>query len=288
MKEHKIIDKIVSAKSVKMGSDLLKQLLPYEAIDQIDPFLLIQHGAGQLKGNTHPKNVGVGPHPHRGFSPVTFVFKGSVHHRDSAYNSGVVDAGGTQWMHAGSGIIHSERPGKEFAESGGENEFIQFWVNSPAKNKMDAPSYQAIWKEETPVVTKDAAEIAVVAGDFEGTVGPANTLTPQTLLRINAEKGVDFSFEIPQEFNCLIYLLDGELEINDQQVRAEQMIYFERKGEVIRIKAAENARAMLLSGEPIGESVSSYGPFVMNTQTEIMEALRDSQAGKMGVLIEQF
>ncbi len=284
----KKIVKVIKAKPVDMGGIVMKQPLPVDGIEQIDPFLLIQHGSGSLAPNTDHRKAGVGPHPHRGFSPVTFVFKGSIHHRDSMNHSTLVTEGGTQWMHAGKGITHSERPGKELAQTGGESEIVQFWVNSPAAKKMDTPFYQPISKEDTPIVKKGNTEIAIVAGEFEGKKGPANTLTPQILLRLTSQKGDNFSFEIPEHFNCLIYLLDGYLEINGQEVNAEEMLYFENQGKHIVINARKNTRAMLLSGEPINEPLASYGPFVMNSQTEIMEALRDSKQGKMGILIENF
>jgi len=203
-------------------------------------------------------------------------------------HSKVVSEGGTQWMHAGRGITHSERPGKELADTGGESEIIQFWVNSPARHKMDTPSYQPISRENTPVLKKGNTEIAVVAGTFEGHVGPAETLTLQTLLRITSTANDNYSLEIPAHYNCLIYLLDGRLIVNEQQVEEKQLVWFKNNGELIHIRALQNTRAIVLSGVPIGESVASYGPFVMNTQTEIMQALRDSQQGKMGVLIEEF
>ena len=182
MESLKRIDRVVTSEPVNLAEITMKQPLPAGGIKDLDPFLIIQHGAGALAPRTNYKKAGVGPHPHRGFSPVTFIFKGSIHHRDSRNNSEVVHEGGTQWMHAGRGIIHSERPGKELAKKGGESEIVQFWVNSPAAHKMDTPSYQPISKEETPVIKKGQSEIAVVAGEFEGIVGPADILSPQILL----------------------------------------------------------------------------------------------------------
>ncbi|MEM8968518.1 MAG: pirin-like C-terminal cupin domain-containing protein [Bacteroidota bacterium] len=282
------VSKVIKAKPIDMGGIAMKQPLPAKDIEQIDPFLLIQHGSGTIPGGSDHRKLGVGPHPHRGFSPVTFIFKGSIHHRDSLGNSEVVTDGGTQWMHAGRGVTHSERPGKELAENGGESEIVQFWVNSPADHKMDIPSYQPIAKENTPVVIKGDTQIAVVSGEFEGIKGPANTLTPQTLLRLTICERDHFSFDIPEHFNCLIYLLDGFLDVNGQKVKAEEMIVFENDGKEIKISAHQHTRAMVLSGAPIQQSIAAYGPFVMNTQTEIMEALRDSQQGKMGILHEKF
>lgn len=284
----KKVSKVIKARPMNMGGIAMKQPLPVKNVEQIDPFLLIQHGSGKIPAGSDYRTLGVGPHPHRGFSPVTFIFKGTIHHRDSLDNSEEVLEGGTQWMHAGRGVIHSERPGKELATSGGESEIVQFWVNSPASHKLDMPSYQPISKENTPIVSKGNTQIAVVAGLFEGVKGPANTLTPQTLLRLTVMDGDNFSFAIPEHFNCLIYLLDGCLEINGHKVQAEEMIIFENEGDEIRISAHANTRAMLLSGTPINEPIATHGPFVMNSQTEIMEALRDSKQGKMGILIEKF
>lgn len=288
MKQIKKVREIVTAQWVPLGPERVLQPLPNPQMDQIDPFLLIHHASFTVEKGAHPRTSGVGPHPHRGFSPVTFVFEGSIHHRDSLNNSAVVYDGGTQWMHAGRGITHSERPGSEMIENGGTNEIIQFWVNTPAAHKMDLPFYQPISKEETPVLQKDKAKIAVVAGELEGVTGPAKHLTPLTLLRVDAQGNARFSLDIPQQFNTLLYVLNGRVNVNGETAEAKQMVWFHRDSEQIEIHAEEASRAILLSGEPIGEEVAKYGPFVMNTQTEIMEALRDSQMGKMGVLIEEF
>ena len=191
-------------------------------------------------------------------------------------------------MHAGRGITHSERPGKELAESGGENEFIQFWVNTPARFKMETPYYLPLSEQDTPKVLKDKAVIGVVAGEFEGVKGPARTYSPQTLLRLEARKGAKLSLEIPQEFNALIYLLDGEIDLGGNMATDKDMVWFENDPGNIVFEVNKDTRLILLSGAPIEEEVTAYGPFVMNTHTEVMEALRDAQMGKMGVLIEEF
>ena len=285
---HKNIHKIISALPVDMGGLAINQPLPTREVEYIDPFLLIHHGDFVSKGGKRPQDSGVGPHPHRGFSPVTFVYKGSSHHRDSMGNDAVVRAGGTQWMHAGSGIFHSERPDREQAEQGGPSEFIQFWVNSPAARKMDTPSYQQATDEETPRIERDGATIGVVAGEFEGVQGPMATLTPQIQLRVSVRAGADFSLAIPEAYNTLLYALDGGLEVNGQNVDRHAMVWFGNEGELIRVRSGDEARFMLLSGEPIGEPVVSYGPFVMNTSAEIIQAVADSQSDKMGMLVEAF
>lgn len=282
------VNRVIAAERVNMGGHMLDQPLPVAGLNQIDPFLLIHHWNHPLKGGYKPQEVGVGPHPHRGFSPVTFIFKGDVHHRDSLGNSAIVEAGGTQWMHAGKGITHSERPSKQLAAEGGENEFIQFWVNTPSQFKMETPYYLPLSDEQTPKMEQNGFTIGVVAGLFEDVQGPAKTYSPQTLLRIDAKPNAAHDFEIPQNFNALLYVLNGELEIDGKQIKTKDMVYFNNDGTAISIKANAESRFILLSGEPIGEPVKSYGPFVMNNHVEVMEAIKDAQMGKMGVLIEEF
>ena len=285
------VKQIIPSSKVNMGGIILDQPLPTATIDKIDPFLLIHHWYNALPGDQKQNEAGVGPHPHRGFSPVTFIFKGGVHHRDSRGNDSIIYEGGTQWMNAGMGIVHSERPYKKLAEEGGEFEIIQFWVNTPAKYKMEQPSYQPLSKEETPVYyTEDGkAKIFVVAGNYKNIEGKISAKSSLTTLRMEMEENSSVNFTIPADYNTLIYLLDGELTINDsEQAKAKDLIWFDNDGEVkIKISANKNSRAILLAGEPLNEEVASYGPFVMNTQTEIMEAMRDAQMGKMGVLIEE-
>ncbi len=287
----KSVKQIIKSEKVNMGGIILDQPLPNKFMDQIDPFLLIHHWDDEMKGRRQQKEVGVGPHPHRGFSPVTLIFKGGVHHRDSRGNNSIITEGGTQWMFAGRGITHSERPVEELAEKGGTLEFIQFWVNVPAKNKMEQPYYKAITKEETPIYFSDdkKVEVAVVSGELNGINGKVDTFTPINTLRFNFLKDGEIEFEIPSKHNTLFYLLKGKLVVNDEQeINAKDLVYFENDDSKIKFTAKENGYGILLSGTPIGEEVASHGPFVMNTQTEIMEALRDSQMGKMGVLIEEF
>ena len=285
----KTIKKIIKSQKVDMGGILLDQPLPNQFIDQLDPFLLIHHWNDRLKGNQKQNEAGVGPHPHRGFSPVTLIFKGGVHHRDSRGNNSIVMEGGTQWMFAGMGITHSERPFKELAENGGEFELIQFWLNVPAKNKMEQPVYKAITKENTPEYISDdgKVKVGIVSGKFKSLNGAVDHFFPVTVLRLNFEEGGEIEFDIPSNQNTLIYLLDGLVKINNQEATGKDFIWFNNDGEKIIMKANQKTRLILLAGEPIGEEVVSYGPFVMNTHTEVMEALRDAQMGKMGVLNEE-
>ena len=282
------INKIIPAQKVNMGGHLLEQPLPNNVMSQLDPFLLIHHAEWELKGNQQQKDVGIGGHPHRGFSPVTFVFQGDIRHQDSFGNDAIVQAGGTQWMHAGKGITHSERPSAALAEKGGTQEIIQFWVNSPAKHKMEVPYYLPLEEKDTPTIKGDGFKVQVVAGNYNKIKGPAKTFSPMLLMRGTIDSDKSTEFEIPENFNTLLYILDGALEINGNAAKTKDMVWFNNDGEGVSIAAKENTRFIILSGEPIGEEVASYGPFVMNTQTEIMEAMRDAQMGKMGVLIENF
>ena len=285
---HRSIHKIIPAQLINMGGHLLDQPLPFQGVEQIDPFLLIHHWNHPLEGGLRPQEAGVGPHPHRGFSPVTFIFKGDIQHRDSLGNNAIVSEGGTQWMHAGKGITHSERPSKALAENGGDHEFIQFWVNTPSAFKMEPAYYLPISKEDTPTIKKDKAEISVVTGEFENVKGPAKTYSPQTHLRINAEADANLSLELPTNFNTILYLLNGELNIDGKNVKDKDMVWFANDASNLEIITTKDSRFIILSGEPINEEVVSYGPFVMNSQIEIMQAMRDSQMGKMGILIEEF
>lgn len=285
---YRSVKKIIAAQKVNMGGHILDQPLPVNGIDQIDPFLLIHHWKRLMKGGDQQKHVGVGPHPHRGFSPVTFVFEGAVEHRDSLGNRATVTKGGTQWMHAGKGITHSERPSKTIAEEGGLQEFIQFWVNTPAAHKMETPYYLPISYKDTPKVHKGAIEIGVVAGSFENKNGPAKTYNNQILLRGETHANDNISITIPENYNMLIYILNGSITTGGVEAKTKDLIWYNNDSDMVNLQLIEGTRFIVLSGEPINEKLSSYGPFVMNTQTEILEALKDAQMGKMGVLIEDF
>lgn len=289
-KENRSVERLLYAKMIDMGGFPVKQPLPAATVDQIDPFLLVHHAEVKISEDRDPMNTGVGPHPHRGFSPVTFVFKGGVHHRDSRGNSSVVKAGGTQWMNAGMGIIHSERPPADIQDLGGRQEIIQLWVNTPQKNKMDEPAYFPLHADETPVVPNEHenVEIKIVAGEYNGVKGPILTISPILALRMNFQKGATHFFDIPEHFNAFIYILDGQLKVNGYgYVDGLNLIQLNNDANGIGVEALKDTRFILMAGEPLNEPVESQGPFVMNTTTEIMEAMRDYQTGKMGVLIEE-
>jgi quercetin 2,3-dioxygenase len=213
-----------------------------------------------------------------------------VHHRDSTGVESIIEAGGTQWMNSGKGIVHSERPTKDLAKKGGQFEIIQFWVNAPASSKFNEPSYQPLTARDTPKVISDdgKVEIGVVSGEFKSSMGPVKGNSRLLTIRINAKAGGKMTLPVPKDFNALIYLLDGELSISGKTVSSKDMVVFALDGDQIEIEANSNTRAILLAGEPINEPVVSYGPFVMNTEKEIMQAIQDYQSGKMGTLKETF
>lgn len=287
--KNRSVSHLLYAHPVDMGGIPIRQPLPTNQVQQVDPFLLIHHA--NLKASEHkdPDDSGVGPHPHRGFSPVTFIFQGGVHHRDSRGNNSVVYAGGAQWMNAGMGIIHSERPPHDIHEIGGRQEIIQLWINTPARHKMDQPSYFPVQAEEVPfMVSKDElVTLRVFAGELNGVKGKIPSLSPINAATAVAKQNGKLTVELPAAHSALIYLLDGKITLDGYGlVEGLHAVVFKSDGEGFSFQALEDTRLLILSGEPLNEEVVSHGPFVMNTQTQIMEAMRDYQMGKMGVLIE--
>jgi quercetin 2,3-dioxygenase len=279
---------ILPSREIDMGGLRIKQPLPTARVEQISPFLLLHHfGPTPVEAGDDPLDLG--PHPHRGFEPVTFLYQGGIRHKDSRGNEGILQGGDVQWMTAGRGIIHSERASKAFLESGGTMEGIQLWVNLPKKDKMAQPGYQDIKAAQLPVwASPDGlAHLRVVAGDYQGLKGPARTHTPILALQAELQTGGFAAIELPEGFNALAYILSGELSLNDNfSYSAEHLIYFRNDGEGFTLRAQAPSRVLILAGQPIDEPVASWGPYVMNTQTEIMEAMRDYQMGKMGVYID--
>ena len=278
----------VGSPLVNMGPIRLRQPIPAEGIEMVDPFLLLHHyGPYAISAFNNPFDLG--PHPHRGFEPITLLFKGEQFHRDSLGNEMLVKAGDVQWTTAGRGIIHAEGPSKEFVERGGELEGIQLWLNLPANKKMMPANYQHLKSEDIPVVINDddTIQLKVVAGEQEGKQGLIKTQTSVNVFTVKTQGKGEINVTIPMSHNSLVYLLEGEALINNEATLmkgATQMIIFHQDGNAINIEAKKKSTLLILSGEPINEKVASWGPYVMNTQTEIMEALRDYQKGKMGYL----
>jgi redox-sensitive bicupin YhaK (pirin superfamily) len=280
---------LLYAEVIDMGGFPVRQAFPTRKVEQIDPFLLIHHADVKIPEHVKPAHAGVGPHPHRGFSPVTFIFRGAVHHRDSRGNSSIVYAGGAQWMNAGMGVMHSERPPDEIHRLGGRQEFIQLWINTPARHKKDQPEYYPLQAGEIPSFTAEdgLSSVNIIAGQLLGVKGPISTKTPVNAATLYLRKGGKITIPVPVQHNAFIYTLDGRISVGGYGlVDAFHAAVFANDGEEITLETREDTRLLLLTGEPLQEKVVSHGPFVMNSETEILEAMRDYQKGKMGVLIE--
>jgi redox-sensitive bicupin YhaK (pirin superfamily) len=256
--------------------------LPGPEVDYVSPFLMIDHFGPET---VRPGGGGgLNPHPHRGFETVTFLFEGAMEHQDSLGNKGLLRPGGVQWMTAAQGIVHAEYHEKQFAQRGGTLHGIQLWVNLPARHKMAQPGYQDLSADRIPVVTKDGATVRVIAGEALGARGPAKTFTPITALHVRLEPGARIEVPAPAGFNALAYVFRGGATVSDVELRERQMAVLDNSGDTVAVAADGLAELLVLSGEPIDEPVVSWGPFVMNTQAEILQARQDYGSGRMGRL----
>jgi len=264
----------------------VRNLFPSNGLQlEVSPFLMLDY-AGPQYFKPAPEPRGVGEHPHRGFETVTIAYQGSVAHRDSAGNSGAIYPGDVQWMTAASGVLHEEMHEAEFTKNGGTFEMIQLWVNLPAKDKMSKPRYQGITKEQIPVVNfPSGGHARVIAGSLNGTEGPAKTFTAINLWDIVLKAGERVELTVPEGHNTAVVLRRGDAAVNGAKLTGEARIAtLGREGDTVTIEATADSELVLLSGEPINEPVASYGPFVMNTREEIMQAVQDFQSGRFGQL----
>ena len=248
----------------------------------VSPFLLLDY-AGPADFPPAAKPRGVEMHPHRGFETVTIVYQGEVEHRDTAGNQGRIGPGDVQWMTAAKGILHEEMHGRDFTEKGGALEMVQLWVNLPAKDKMSKPGYQEIVDRTIPAVPlDDKGSIArIVAGDFNGTRGPAKTFTPVNLWDMRLRAGHRSEIVLPDGFTAILLVMRGSVRVNDSEnVGVAELALFEHEGERFTLAAPEDATVLVMSGEPIDEPIAGYGPFVMNTEDEIRQAISDFNAGR--------
>lgn len=262
-------------------------LFPSNGIDrQIDPFLMLDYVSPTEFGPSN-RPRGVGEHPHRGFETVTIAYQGAVEHRDSAGNAGTIYAGDVQWMTAASGVVHEELHEREFTRRGGVFEMVQLWVNLPRAYKMSAPRYQGIASTQIPTVDLGAGSTArVIAGELDGVRGPAQTVTPLNVFDIRLKAGTLTELSIPAGHQTGLVVLRGNVVINGTtEVNGEaQMALLSSDGEIVTVEAKADSVVLALSGQPIGEPVASRGPFVMNTDAELRQAMEDYRAGRMGRL----
>ncbi len=255
-------------------------------MERMTPFVLLDYAS---KHNFPPSNMpkGVGVHPHRGFETVTIAYKGRVQHHDSSGGGGIIGEGDVQWMTASSGILHKEYHEKEWSKEGGEFQMVQLWVNLPAKDKKSSPKYQAITKEMMGkhILADNAGVIEVIAGNYGGVKGPAFTFTPIHLMNAKLKKGGVAQFTFPSNYNTALLVIEGDVVINDKEsAPTDNLVLFKNSGEEFTIKANEDSIVLIMSGEPIAEPISAYGPFVMNTRAEITKAFDDYYNGEFGHL----
>ncbi|MCC7029571.1 MAG: pirin family protein [Chitinophagaceae bacterium] len=257
-------------------------------MERMSPFIMLDYNSKfYFPPTDQPRGVGV--HPHRGFETVTIAYKGSVAHHDSSGGGGIISEGDVQWMTAASGVLHKEYHEENFSKAGGDFQMVQLWVNLPAKDKMSTPKYQAIKHQaiQTVQLPDNAGKVEVIAGNYAGVEGAASTFTPVNLFNARLNRGGVATFNFPAAYNTALLLIEGSIVINDDEtVDTDHLALFSNEGEEFSIRATEDALVLILSGEPIQEPIAAHGPFVMNTQQEIVQAIQDFNAGKFGFLEE--
>lgn len=265
----------------------VRNIFSYNTFGQhISPFLLLDYAAPyQFAPGKTPR--GVGQHPHRGFETVTIAYQGEVSHRDSSGGGGTIREGDVQWMTAGAGVIHEEFHSEEFTASGGTFEMVQLWVNLPAKDKMTPGRYQSITKADIPVLNlaDDAGTLRVIAGNYHEVAGPAQTFSPIDIWDIKLNAGKQATFTAPAGRHVAVVVLRGAVRINtEHEVRNASLAILDQEAGEFIVEATEDTTLLVLSGEPLNEPIEGYGPFVMNTQQQIREAMDDFNAGRFGVI----
>ncbi|PWS28109.1 short-chain dehydrogenase [Pedobacter yonginense] len=254
----------------------------------MSPFFLMDYGS-KIEFSARKEPRGVGIHPHRGFETVTIAYHGAVAHHDSAGNSGIIYPGDVQWMTAASGILHKEYHEEAYSLAGGAFQMVQLWVNLPAKDKMSKPKYQAIKQADMSkyILPNDGGHIEIIAGNYNDVKGTASTFTPIELYNARLNQGAKISFNFNSKFNTGFMMIEGSIKINDSVIaNQDTFTHFKNKGEHIEIEALENSVVLILSGEPIHEPIVQYGPFLMNTDEEINQAISDYNQGKFGYIEE--
>lgn len=259
--------------------------MPTHSIRHLDPFLFLNHHGPQ---HYAPNNRGLpfGPHPHRGFETLTFVLQGDITHKDSATGESVITTGGIQWMTAGSGLIHAEVSSDEFKKEGGMEEVIQLWLNLPARYKMVEPNYIGLQKEAIPTVSLGDGNgtMYLVSGEYDSHKGPVPSLTELFTSTIELQSGGTFSDTLPEGSQVLFYVISGAVAVNGTEAHTHQLVEMSTAGTKLSVRASEDSHLIYCYGMPFNEPIVAHGPFVMNTEAEIRQAIMDYQSGKMGSL----
>jgi redox-sensitive bicupin YhaK (pirin superfamily) len=268
-----------------IGDLVTYRAMPTHAVPMnlLDPFIFLNHHGWQ-EYPPHNNGLPFGPHPHRGFETVTFILEGDLTHKDSTGTVSVIKEGGVQWMTAGSGLIHAEVSSPEFKAIGGPLEILQLWVNLPAKYKMTAPKYLGLQATDIPLVSLDNGKVTahILSGNWSGTKGPFKPLTDIHLSFIYFRKGGKFGIQVPQNQNIFLYIVKGEIKVNNDVGTIHNLIEFEHDDEEIQIEAATDAIILLGYATPFNEPVVAYGPFVVNNRQEVQQAYEDLKNGKFG------
>ncbi len=263
----------------------VRSLFSYNELGKhVSPFLLLDY-AGPHNFDPTDQRRGVGQHPHRGFETVTIVYDGEVEHRDSTGKGGVIGPGDVQWMTAGGGILHEEFHSGAFAKTGGPFRMVQLWVNLPAKDKMTTPGYQGILNAEIPTVAlKDGAGTArIIAGDLDGSKGPARTFTPINVWDVRLNRDAETVLDLPDGHTSILVVLSGRITVNGtESAGTAEALLMSTDGEGVRVHADADTVLLVLSGEPIDEPIVGYGPFVMNSEDEIRQAIGHFNSGRIG------
>ncbi|SFA51503.1 hypothetical protein SAMN04488511_11063 [Pedobacter suwonensis] len=286
--ETKQIEKVLKAPAPHMVGDGFRvhNFFPGGYQINMSPFFLMDYGS-KIEFSARKEPRGVGVHPHRGFETVTIAYHGAVAHHDSYGNSGVIYPGDVQWMTAASGVLHKEYHETNYSLTGGPFQMVQLWVNLPAKDKMGKPGYQAIKQADMAHfdVPGDGGKIEIIAGNYEGIKGNATTFSPIELYNARLNKGGQATFNFPGHYNTGFMVIEGSIKINGSETAAaDHFVHFGNKGTMIKIEALENSVILILSGAPIDEPIAQYGPFLMNTEAEIHQAIEDYNHGKFGYL----
>lgn len=280
------VKQIHKAQSGSMGGLITYCPLPTSQLDQIDPFIFLNHHGPQT---FEPNNQGLpfGPHPHRGMETVTFIREGDVVHQDSQGHSSQIEAGGIQWMTAGSGLLHSEVSSEAFKKEGGTVEILQLWVNLPANLKMTPPAYKGLQGDEIPLIKPAAGvEVKLVAGELNGQKGGIEPLTDIMLSEVNLQNGAEWSLKVPENRNILLYVINGEVTVNEQTLPGLYLAELDNDAPGLTIRAQSDSVILFGHTEPFNEPMVARGPFVMNSNEEIEQAYQDFREGKMGVWSE--
>jgi quercetin 2,3-dioxygenase len=261
----------------------------YQEQPELSPFLLLDH-AGPHSFAPSTKGRGVDWHPHRGFETVTVVYDGEVDHQDTAGHGGRIRAGDVQWMTAGSGLLHKEFHSPQFTRNGGRFEVLQLWVNLPRAAKMTPPRYQPLLARDisAALLPERGGKVRVIAGQFAGITGPAQTFSPLNLLDVRLGAGKSVTLDLKDGYTAALYVLQGEVVVNgDEVARATELVVLDRRGAELTLEARADTTVFVMNGQPIDEPIAGYGPFVMNTRQEIQQAFADFQQGRLGVAPEE-